>query len=903
MDINTTIGKALLIFETVAIFMWMVMIFVKKNSERTSSDKYPSRRVIITVPMLLVAVILFLFCNFHPKTIDRALLLEYKRPVYWQWLARANTTLVESDGEVYILTTVGKEGFGSISCDDLKYYLMTLKNKYPDADRAIIAFTDGTGIEIQDNDLSKVVYGKLDDHGNVEVEKIIDTTTSLMPQIDDLTVIQYEYNDNWNPIYEKHIDKYGDAIADANGVAEYYREYDNWNHIIWEKRIGPDGLPVLNPSGTAEFRRTYDISYLTSESYYDGNGNPVNLTDKLYAEIKIERDKVGNIITEQYFDTTGAPVCSDAGYACIRRVYDMFCLLSEAFYGADGGLIMTGGGYASRTREYDDKYNLIREIYYGTDNEPIVLPAGYASYTCAYDETNHLISQEFYGADGERTILPSGYSAIARTYDENWNVNSERYFDTDGNPCVITAGYASYSRIFDDNKNIIDEKYFDPDGKPVALLNGFAEVKREYSGSDLTYEAYYDVAGEPVNRLDILYSSIDIEYDENHNRIREQYYDSSGAPVCSSAGFASITRGFDVNRNVIEECYYDIDGSAKVTPNGYTQVKRVYKGSDLIHEAYYDVTGNPVNRIDILYASIDIEYDENHNRIREQYYDSQGNPCVNTNGVACVVRVFNDSNRIISEEYYGTGGESVLCTGGYAHREYEYDEVGNIITESYRDGNGQLVLNTSGYAIVQRSFNEKNKLLAESYYGVDEKPINIGASQYAGYRNEYDDEGDLSLTQFHNADGQAVECGSSYFHEYLVKLRALMDSYEDTIIIISAKDEASNALTKTLVADMRALGLETDLTGKFRNSFYAVITPEGVKEEVSTEALAYSGDYYGFEYSVVSAGFTVGNTSSIIINGNEYSKKTRGLNFAVLNNGVIEAVSFDTFTLEMYVTR
>jgi hypothetical protein len=267
------------------------------------------------------------------------------------------------------------------------------------------------------------------------------------------------------------------------------------------------------------------------------------------------------------------------------------------------------------------------------------------------------------------------------------------------------------------------------------------------------------------------------------------------------------------------------------------------------------------------------------------------------------VRVFNESNKVISEEYYGTDGESVACTGGYAHKEYEYDEVGNIITESFRDGNGQLVLNTSGYAIVRRSFNEVNKLLTESYYGVDEKPINIGASQYAGYRNEYDEEGNLSLTYFHNADGQAVECGSSYFHEYLVKLRGLMDSYGDTIIIISARDEASNALTKTLVADMHALGIETDLTGKYRNSFYAVITPDGVQEEVSTEPLVYSGNFGGNEYSVISAGYLVGNDSSIIINGNEYSKKSRGLNFAVLYNGVIEAISFDTFTSEMYVTR
>ena len=70
--------------------------------------------------------------------------------------------------------------------------------------------------------------------------------------------------------------------------------------------------------------------------------------------------------------------------------------------------------------------------------------------------------------------------------------------------------------------------------------------------------------------------------------------------------------------------------------------------------------------------------------------------------------------------------------------------------------------------------------------------------------------------------------------------------------------------------------------------------------------MAHEGSAGNISYTISSAGYQVGNTSSIIVNGVEYSKNMRGLNIVVYDNQlkqVTDSVAFDTFVQEMTVTR
>lgn len=119
-------------------------------------------------------------------------------------------------------------------------------------------------------------------------------------------------------------------------------------------------------------------------------------------------------------------------------------------------------------------------------------------------------------------------------------------------------------------------------------------------------------------------------------------------------------------------------------------------------------------------------------------------------------------------------------------------------------------------------------------------------------------------------------------------------------VFLVAKDDASASLTPAMLRGLADLGLETDLAGRLHSSFYAVVSPEGVREELGEQALAASGSFRGglSVYSVSSAGFHCGNACSIVIDGQEYAKNRRGLNIVVYDSSckkVVDSVCFDTF--------
>ncbi|MCC8139986.1 MAG: hypothetical protein LIO67_06775 [Lachnospiraceae bacterium] len=119
-------------------------------------------------------------------------------------------------------------------------------------------------------------------------------------------------------------------------------------------------------------------------------------------------------------------------------------------------------------------------------------------------------------------------------------------------------------------------------------------------------------------------------------------------------------------------------------------------------------------------------------------------------------------------------------------------------------------------------------------------------------------------------------------------------------IFMAVKDEGTNALDDELIELLMELGLTTNLKNAPRCSYYAIIEGDQVEEAVGTEQLEHEGSFRnGAEmYSITSAGFDAGDTCSIIIAGDEYAKKKRGLNIVVYSNDlkrVIDSVCFDTY--------
>ncbi len=129
------------------------------------------------------------------------------------------------------------------------------------------------------------------------------------------------------------------------------------------------------------------------------------------------------------------------------------------------------------------------------------------------------------------------------------------------------------------------------------------------------------------------------------------------------------------------------------------------------------------------------------------------------------------------------------------------------------------------------------------------------------------------------------------------------------IVIISIKDEGTNAIDPETLRQLQTLGLKEELRNKTRYSYIAVgskidrFKPIEVLKKEKIDLELFKGEKIGeveipFNLEVISAGYETGNISSIKIDGKEHSKNTRGMNIVVYDmekQEVIDSVNFDTY--------
>jgi len=140
-----------------------------------------------------------------------------------------------------------------------------------------------------------------------------------------------------------------------------------------------------------------------------------------------------------------------------------------------------------------------------------------------------------------------------------------------------------------------------------------------------------------------------------------------------------------------------------------------------------------------------------------------------------------------------------------------------------------------------------------------------------------------------------------YFMEYLENLLK-----EDLMILLSVRDDASEDFDIGMFEKLASLGLVENLQDQIRYSYIAVIDGDTViYESLSGERIDYVEFIDRWLIEVTSAGWLVGDASSIKIDGIEHSRNERGINIVVFNKrtGLVEdSVAFDTHQ-EIHVHR
>lgn len=551
-------------------------------------------------------------------------------------------------------------------------------------------------------------------------------------------------------------------------------------------------------------------------------------------------------------------------------------------------------------RYYDGKFRVVREEYYDLNGDPMIQTAGHTSFEQEYDGYGNMISRRFYDGNNRLVLRTDGYAEVRWEYNAKRQVIRESFYDTQGKPVMISSRQAANEREYDENGNVVVWRYLDTDGKPVVTTSNYAELRREYNKKkQVVREEYIGADGEPLIQTSG-YSGMEQDYDDAGNVIARRFFDPNG-PVLRTDGYAEVRWQYNGLKQIVREDFYGTNGEPVMCFNGYAADEREYDAAgNVTVYRYYNEAGEPTN-LTPGYSELRREYNDRRWIIREEYFDTSGQLTLLSDGYASLERDYNEQGAIKAQRHYGLAGEPVIIKDGYFEVRRAYDDAGHVIQETYYDGQGALTECVNGYAEMHRIYSDESMISEEAFFTAEGIPAVIGAG-YTRIIYEYTEDRQLSLTYYLDLNGNSVHAGSGYLHEYLMSLMG-----RNLTIFISVKDEAVNSMTPLLFQDLEMLGIRTDLKGRVRNSYYAVISSNEVIEEIAAQArLTHEGMIGEVPYSITSAGFQVGNYSSIIIDGIEYSKNGRGLNIVVYDNeacSVIDSVVFDTYVQEMTVRR
>ena len=201
------------------------------------------------------------------------------------------------------------------------------------------------------------------------------------------------------------------------------------------------------------------------------------------------------------------------------------------------------------------------------------------------------------------------------------------------------------------------------------------------------------------------------------------------------------------------------------------------------------------------------------------------------------------------------------------------------------------------------------------------KVIKLKMKEDENAEGVYRAEADLDSFNYRDAKASAVVIGQSG-REYITstmtgdlsikqnEICAYLDALSlnpQYTIFVTVRDDGSHSLTDKICEGLWKLGLKEDLRGHYRWSYYAVIEPDHIIEEMSEKELMTAGTLSdGAQYSVISQGGLSGAgggagrylTCSVKINGVDYAVKRIGLNFVVYdteNSRVVDSCEFNTY--------
>jgi len=245
-------------------------------------------------------------------------------------------------------------------------------------------------------------------------------------------------------------------------------------------------------------------------------------------------------------------------------------------------------------------------------------------------------------------------------------------------------------------------------------------------------------------------------YNNDHDKIRDEYYDKTGKPVMNKDGFASCSYHYWDKVTIDEIHYYDLQGQPVNTKKGYATVLRTYNVKrQLIKEEYLDTLNNPVMN-SYGYAIQEWEYDQNGNAVLTRFLDIEGKLILNRSGYAQIHYGYDNRRRIVEETYFGINNEPIKMQEGYFGIGKVYEEEDSIPSELvYKDETGQIIITDEGCSVVKLSYEGTNTVKEKLFCDKNGNPV-MRNDGYSLEKRIFDLDGNIWIYQYCGLDGEPV---------------------------------------------------------------------------------------------------------------------------------------------------
>jgi len=157
-----------------------------------------------------------------------------------------------------------------------------------------------------------------------------------------------------------------------------------------------------------------------------------------------------------------------------------------------------------------------------------------------------------------------------------------------------------------------------------------------------------------------------------------------------------------------------------------------------------------------------LSYDDDGLLTERRYVGLQNVPAGDKDNIYGSRYKYDDKGRKIEEAFIGADGNITSNSDGMSIREYTYDDNDNWSSVTYLNAEREGSHDGNNCSLVKLGYDEYGNRISEMYYTLEEEPSIRTDHNVAGFRYEYDDQGNRTAQICIGVDGNPAYCNAGF---------------------------------------------------------------------------------------------------------------------------------------------